>query len=39
MLTGKGTDPYIMRANGEREAWDDATVVREEIEKIKNKIL
>ena len=34
MLTGKGTDPYIMRANGEREAWDDATIVREEIEKI-----
>ena len=34
MLTGKGTDPYIMRANGEREIWDDATVVREEIERI-----
>ena len=35
LITGKGTDPYIMRANGEREAWDDATVVREELAKIK----
>ncbi len=34
MLTGKGTDPYIMRANGEKEVWDDATVVKEEIEYI-----
>lgn len=35
LITGKGTDPCIMRANGNREAWDDATVAREEIEKIK----
>lgn len=33
LITGKGTDPYIMRANGEREDWDDASVVREELEK------
>lgn len=38
LITGKGTDPYIMRANGEREIWDDAMVVREEIEKIKTSI-
>ena len=34
LITGKGTDPYIMRANGEREPWDDASVVREELKKI-----
>lgn len=34
LITGKGTDPYIMRANGEKEEWDDATVVREELGKI-----
>ena len=34
LVTGKGTDPYIMRAKGEREDWDDATVAREEIENI-----
>jgi hypothetical protein len=34
MITGKGTDPYIMEANGKKTEWDDATVVREELEKI-----
>jgi UDP-N-acetylmuramoyl-L-alanyl-D-glutamate--2,6-diaminopimelate ligase len=34
LVTGKGTDPFIMRATGEREPWDDATVIREEIEKL-----
>ncbi len=34
LITGKGTDPYIMRANGKREEWDDASVVREELEKL-----
>lgn len=34
LITGKGTDPYIMRANGVREPWDDATIVCEELEKI-----
>lgn len=34
LITGKGTDPYIMRANGAKESWDDATVVREELGKI-----
>jgi UDP-N-acetylmuramoyl-L-alanyl-D-glutamate--2,6-diaminopimelate ligase len=32
LITGKGTDPYIMGADGAREAWDDATVVREELQ-------
>ncbi len=33
LITGKGTDPYIMRANGIKEAWSDAEVVREELKK------
>lgn len=35
LITGKGTDPYIMRANGEKEPWSDAEVVKEEFAKIK----
>lgn len=34
LITGKGTDPYIMRAGGEREVWSDAQVVREELKKL-----
>ncbi|MBP9771733.1 MAG: UDP-N-acetylmuramyl-tripeptide synthetase [Candidatus Pacebacteria bacterium] len=34
LITGKGTDPYIMGANGAKMPWDDATVAREEIKKI-----
>jgi UDP-N-acetylmuramyl-tripeptide synthetase len=34
LITGKGTDPYIMGSNGSKEAWDDATVTREEILKL-----
>lgn len=34
IITGKGTDPYIMEANGKKTPWDDATVVREELERI-----
>lgn len=33
LITGKGTDPYIMRAKGTKEPWSDATVLREELEK------
>lgn len=35
LVTGKGTDPYIMRANGAKESWSDAKVVREELEKLR----
>ncbi|MDP3902215.1 MAG: Mur ligase family protein [bacterium] len=31
IITGKGTDPYIMGPNGAKEPWDDATVAREEL--------
>ena len=34
LISGKGTDPYIMEANGKKTPWDDADVVREELEKI-----
>ncbi len=34
LITGKGTDPYIMEANGKRTEWSDAQVVREELEKL-----
>ena len=32
ILTGKGTDPYIMGPNGTKIEWSDAEVAREEIE-------
>lgn len=37
LITGKGTDPYIMRANGQKEPWSDAVVAAEEIAKIQVK--
>jgi len=29
LITGKGTDPFIMTAHGGKVSWDDAAVVRE----------
>lgn len=34
IITGKGTDPYIMGPNGTKTPWDDATVAREELGKL-----
>ncbi len=34
LISGKGTDPYIMGPNGTKIIWDDAKVAREELEKI-----
>ena len=31
LISGKGTDPYIMRKHGTREEWSDAHVAREEL--------
>jgi UDP-N-acetylmuramoyl-L-alanyl-D-glutamate--2,6-diaminopimelate ligase len=31
IITGKGTDPYIMEADGKKTPWDDVTVAREEL--------
>ncbi len=33
LITGKGTDPYIMEADGVKTPWSDAQVVREELRK------
>lgn len=35
LITGKGTDPYIMEARGAKTPWSDARVVREELEQMK----
>jgi UDP-N-acetylmuramoyl-L-alanyl-D-glutamate--2,6-diaminopimelate ligase len=35
LITGKGTDPYIMGPNGSKITWSDARIAREEIEKSK----
>lgn len=37
LLTGKGTDPYIMGPNNSKIPWSDAEVAREEIRKILEK--
>ncbi|MDB5237083.1 MAG: UDP-N-acetylmuramyl-tripeptide synthetase [Parcubacteria group bacterium] len=34
LITGKGTDPYIMEANGRKTPWSDAQVVTEELGKL-----
>jgi UDP-N-acetylmuramoyl-L-alanyl-D-glutamate--2,6-diaminopimelate ligase len=31
LISGKGTDPYIMEAKGKKRPWSDASVVREEL--------
>lgn len=37
LISGKGTDPYIMGPNDSKEPWDDARVVREELEELLSK--
>jgi len=34
LITGKGTDPFIMGPNGSKAPWSDEAVVREELAKI-----
>lgn len=34
LISGKGTDPFIMSAQGQKIPWSDAQVVREELEKL-----
>jgi len=34
LITGKGTDPYIMEARGKKTPWSDAQVAQEELEKV-----
>jgi UDP-N-acetylmuramoyl-L-alanyl-D-glutamate--2,6-diaminopimelate ligase len=35
LISGKGTDPFIMEAHGKRTPWSDSAVVREELRKLK----
>ncbi|MEK7635109.1 MAG: UDP-N-acetylmuramyl-tripeptide synthetase [Patescibacteria group bacterium] len=37
LITGKGTDPCICGPDGSRQEWDDATVAREELQKVLKK--
>ncbi len=34
LLTGKGTDPYLMGPNGLKTPWDDAQIAREELKNL-----
>ncbi len=34
LITGKGTDPYIMGSAGSKISWNDARITKEEIEKL-----
>ena len=34
LISGKGTDPYIMEANGKKTPWSDARITREELQKL-----
>lgn len=34
LITGKGTDPFIMEAAGKKTPWSDARVVQEELERL-----
>ena len=34
LITGKGTDPFIMGPNGSREKWSDLEVAKETLAKM-----
>lgn len=38
LVSGKGTDPFIMGPRGSKEPWSDATVVREELGRLLGKV-
>lgn len=35
LITGKGTDPFIMGPNGTKQEWDDRRVAEEELKKLR----
>lgn len=37
LISGKGTDPYIMLENGKKQKWSDEAVTREELRKMLKK--
>lgn len=38
LISGKGTDPFIMGAEGSKEPWSDVEVVREELGRLLAKV-
>ena len=38
LISGKGTDPFIMGPGGEKEPWNDAYVTREELKRLLSQI-
>ncbi len=38
LISGKGTDPFIMGPNGSKAPWSDAAVVRDELERLLTKV-
>lgn len=38
LVSGKGTDPFIMGARGAKQPWSDAEVVREELKRLLGKV-
>lgn len=38
LVTGKGTDPYIMGPHGAKTPWSDERIVREELRTLLNKV-
>ena len=38
LISGKGTDPFIMGPKGSKEPWSDAVVVREELERLLSEV-
>lgn len=36
LITGKGTDPFIMGPNGSKQVWSDAQVAKEELASVLN---
>ena len=38
LISEKGTDPYIMEAQGKKTPWSDAATVREELEQLLSRL-
>jgi UDP-N-acetylmuramoyl-L-alanyl-D-glutamate--2,6-diaminopimelate ligase len=34
IIAGKGTDPYLMGPRGTKQAWDDASIAKEELDRV-----
>ncbi len=39
LITGKGTDPFIMGAKGTKTPWSDASVAKEELSRLRNVVV